>query len=331
MDWERTLQQVTISGSYRKFPDEVALALGAFQDVGVTVLSPKSATILASIDGFVSLEGDVVPRIDRLSENDITTAMKRIENSHLQAIQRSDALWVVIPTGYCGGATAFEIGWALAHNVPVFCDQASFGASKEPIIRAYASPTKGIEYLVNHFDAMPPVDPVVSKYFMKSLLESKMEVKSPAPSPFNAAVAVGPVLVDFSDRQYTLGQARDILLVRTHKWKDKFSIIGGRVKPGEKLAPAFSRVMAEQTGLQGVLGDDICVFDEIPDSGYVENGTSRIFVDKVVRTSSRLVELDARAQEYVWVPPEVALRELDIEPNARKTIELYEQSHCQFA
>lgn len=314
------LQNITISGSYRKFPEEIGQALEAFRDLGVTVLSPRSATIVSSIDGFVSLKDDLVQRINDLSESNITNAIKLIENSHLQAIQQSDALWIVIPQGYCGIATAFEIGWALAHNVPVFYDAKHSKDIKEPIIKAYAHPTKSIEYLVNNFYSMPQVDPVVSRYFMKSILLART-----TDAGFNANVAVGPVIVDHSKR-YRSKQKRDILLVRTHKWNGRFSIVGGRIKRGEQLINAFQRIVTQQTDLDGSLGDDVCVFDEIQDSGFYERGTSRIFIDRVVKARNRKIRLDERAQEYLWIPPDIALQELDIEPNARRTIEIYNQS-----
>ena len=180
------LRFITISGSYRKFIDEVGLALESFRNAGVTVLSPKSASILSSVDGFVSLRGDPIPRIDLVADDRFIEAMTLIENSHLHAIQQSDALWVVLPTNYCGAATALEVGWALAHRVPVF------------------------------FDAR-----------------------------------------------------------------------------------------------------------------YSQPESNRIFIDHMVAVSSQQVRLDSRAQEYVWIPPTEALRELDIEPNARKTIETYIRLHCR--
>ncbi len=326
------LRKVTISGSYRKFPEDIAAALERFRDLGIQVLSPKSATIVSSVDGFVSLEKDIIQKIDAISQNDIASAMRLIENSHLSAIQQSDALWLAIPQGYCGIATSFEIGWALAHNVPVFYDKRYIHQVQEPILRSYAIPTKGIEDLVHHFESMPPIDPQIPRYFMKAiLLPTEADTITGNRPRYNADVAIGPVIVDFSKKRYTCRQPRDILLVKTYKWRNKFSIVGGRIKPAEKIEAAFSRIMAEQTGLQGRVAEEICVFDELPDAGYYQTGTSRIFVDKVVKVQKRKIRLDSRAQEYVWMPAKNALQELDLEPNARKTIELYHRNHCHYA
>ncbi len=329
MDGENVLRNVTISGSYRKFPEEIEKLIEAFKDFGVSVLSPHSATIIGSVDGFVSLVGDIVPRIDEVPDSCLVDAIRLVENSHLQAIQQSDALWLAAPDGYFGISTAFEAGWSLAHNIPVFYDRKYFGHVKEPIIMAYAIPTKGVEDLVHNFKSMPRVDPSVSRYFMKSFISTKISEKDS--SRFNADVAVGPVIVDYSEKNYRSGQPRDILLVKTHKWGGRFSIVGGRMRRGEGIYDPFSRIVFEQTGLDCSIGDDICVFDEIRDSGYHEAGSSRIFVDKVVAVRSRSVKLDERAEEYAWATPYVALRDFDLEPNARKTIELYHRDRCFYA
>ncbi len=54
----RNLRAVAISGSYRKFPEQLAHDIEHFQDLGVNVLSPHSATIISSLDGFVLLQND---------------------------------------------------------------------------------------------------------------------------------------------------------------------------------------------------------------------------------------------------------------------------------
>lgn len=136
------LYSVTLSGSFRKFPEQLARDLEHFRDLDVTVLSPQSAVILSSIDGFVTLQNDPLSSFASFSEDSIPLAMRFIENSHLRAIQQSDALWLVLPQGYCGPATAFEIGWALAHHVPVYYHQQHRIDVTEPLIRAYATPVQ---------------------------------------------------------------------------------------------------------------------------------------------------------------------------------------------
>lgn len=119
---------------------------------------------------------------------------------------------------------------------------------------------------------------------------------------------------------------KEILLVKTHKWGGRYSIVGGRVRRNERLNDALAREVKEETGLKGYVGENICTFDQIKNSGYYLSGIQHIFVDKVVKVNSKKVRLNEEAQEYLWLPAEAALRELDIEPNARHTLDLYSKS-----
>ncbi len=309
-----SLKTITLSGSYRKFPDELAQDLEHFRDCGVNVLSPHSATIISSLDGFVSLKEDPLTSLSLFSETKIPEAMRFIENSHLRAIQQSDALWLVLPQGYCGVSTAFEIGWALAHNVPVYYHGKFQPVVREPIIRSYATAVQNIDHLVSFFSALPKVDPQVMRYFQQDVYNSPKTGDN-----YNASVAVGPLLVN---------SQQEILLVKTHKWGGRYSILGERINPGEKICTAFLRAVKEQTGLSGTIAQDLCTFDELPDGGYFRGDTSRVFVDKVVLVADKTVSLDHRAESFFWIPPAVALRDLDIESNARKTVEVYVERYC---
>jgi ADP-ribose pyrophosphatase YjhB (NUDIX family) len=116
---------------------------------------------------------------------------------------------------------------------------------------------------------------------------------------------------------------KEILLVKTHKWGNRYSIVGGKVRRNETLKDALLREVMEETKLFGEVGDHLCTFDEIKDSGYYQPGIQHIFVDNVVKVSSRRVRLNEEAQDYIWALPSEALAHLDIEPNARQTIEMY--------
>lgn len=116
---------------------------------------------------------------------------------------------------------------------------------------------------------------------------------------------------------------KEILLVKTHKWGGRYSMVGGKVKRNERLNDALIREVKEETGLKAHVDRDICTFDQIKNSGYYLSGIQHVFVDKIVNVNTKRVQLNEEAQEYLWLPPEIALRELDIELNARHTLELY--------
>ena len=133
-----------------------------------------------------------------------------------------------------------------------------------------------------------------------------------------SVVAVGGIIEHISSKK-----EKEVLLVKTHKWEGKYSIVGGKVRRNERLEDALVMEVKEETGLRAFVGKHICTFDQIKNSGYYLNGIQHIFVDKVVRVESKKVRLNEEAQEYIWITPGVALKELPMEPNARHTLELY--------
>lgn len=277
--------------------------------------------ILDDLDGFVTLRGDVVEGIDRLSSDYLPKAMRSIEDSHLSAIQRSDAVWLIAPGGYIGLSTSFEMGWALAHCVPVFYDARCSPRSIEPVM-IYANPISGIAELASSA-SIPRVDPIVAARFARHLFPAvRGSAAGDRSTGYNATIACGPLIIDAGTE--SKGKLdRDILLVKTHKWGGRYSIVGGKKHSSESLEMAFRRVVGEQTGLDAMVSRDICAFDELPGSGYFKDGDPRIFIDRIVEVAGRDVRLDYRAESYVWMPPRAALEELDIEPNARKTLVQY--------
>jgi 8-oxo-dGTP pyrophosphatase MutT (NUDIX family) len=118
---------------------------------------------------------------------------------------------------------------------------------------------------------------------------------------------------------------KEILLVKTHKWGNRYSIVGGKVRRNERLQEALLREVREETKLRGAVGTHICTFDQIKNSGYYQKGIQHIFVDNIVAVTNKKVVLNEEAQDYMWALPSEALKHLDIEPNARATVELYQK------
>lgn len=133
-------------------------------------------------------------------------------------------------------------------------------------------------------------------------------------------VAAGGI-IEYQTKQNV--KDKEILLVKTHKWGGCYSMVGGKVRRNERLEEALIREVKEETGLKAEVGRHICTFDQFKNSGYYKSGVQHIFVDSVVAVSSKRVRLNNKAQDYVWVAVKVALGELEIEPNARHTLELY--------
>lgn len=117
----------TISGSFNKDLEEIRKKVHQFQREGVEVLSPKLSMVVSLHEGFVKLEGD-------------KGAPGEIESRHLEAISRSDFLYIVNPGGYIGRSVAFEIGYALSKNVPVY----SLEKLEDVVLSFFVKPKKRI-------------------------------------------------------------------------------------------------------------------------------------------------------------------------------------------
>ena len=51
--------------------------------------------------------------------------MKKLQKDHFQAIESSDAIYVINPGGYIGTMVTAEIGYALGQNKPVYYSEES--------------------------------------------------------------------------------------------------------------------------------------------------------------------------------------------------------------
>lgn len=96
-----------------------------------------------------------------------------------------------------------------------------------------------------------------------------------------------------------------LLLVRTHKWKDHYTIPGGHVELGESLSDALNREIQEETGLDLVDAKFLCYQEFIYDESFWEK-KHFIFFDFVCRVKGEQVTLNDEAQDYAWVDLEEA-------------------------
>ncbi|RLE67988.1 MAG: ADP-ribose pyrophosphatase [Thermoprotei archaeon] len=119
--------------------------------------------------------------------------------------------------------------------------------------------------------------------------------------------------------------AGKILLIKSHKWRNKYVIPGGHIELGEKIEEALKREVKEETGLDIYDIKFICFQEFIFDKAFWKR-RHFIFLDFACKTDSTEVKLNSEGQEFVWVTLDEALK-LDIEPYTRKTIEEYLKLH----
>ena len=102
---------VVVSGSFRRFFEEISRTVAEFERIGVRVLSPSISKIVNPGEEFA------------VFSTDHTTDVKTLEDRHLDAIRRSDALYLCDPGGYLGASTMMEVGAAIGWGKLVFCKE----------------------------------------------------------------------------------------------------------------------------------------------------------------------------------------------------------------
>ena len=114
----------------------------------------------------------------------------------------------------------------------------------------------------------------------------------------------------------------EVLIVRSVKWNDKFTVPGGHVELGERAEDAIKREVKEETGLDIESVELLLVQQAIYPEDYYRH-EHFIFMDYLCQTRNSEVKLDGRElQEYSWMKPEEALK-LNMEEYTRNFVTKY--------
>ncbi len=117
------------------------------------------------------------------------------------------------------------------------------------------------------------------------------------------------------------------LLIKSHKFHDKFVVPGGHIELGEKAEDALVRELKEETNLHVFDLEFLGVQEFIFGKEFYKK-RHFIFFDYACRTDSDNVVLNDEAQDHAWVTVEES-RALDVEPYTVKTIEMYEKKQAE--
>jgi nucleoside triphosphatase len=115
-----------------------------------------------------------------------------------------------------------------------------------------------------------------------------------------------------------LNHRDEVLLLKSHKWSDMYSIPGGHIELGETVLEALMRETKEETGLDIADAHFVGIQESINDGLYFQP-SHFIFIDFVCRASEAKVTLDDEAQDYVWIGIRDAL-ELPLVSNTRQAL-----------
>ena len=288
-----------IHGSFRRHFDEIMSAHELLTKAGVEVLAPETLAPTGTIDGFVLLEGQD-DRDPRSIELDYLHDVKRLGSDGFSLF--------VCPGGALGLSASYELAVAQLFGVRCFTtdalrDHPAFVPAGDVIA------VEDLAATVAETGALPPDRRPRREHTLRAQLEDLVLPGS--------VIAVGAMI-----ERRRRGQT-EVLAVRTHKWGDRWSMVGGKVRRGERLGEALARETHEETSLRGRQGQHLATFDQLKGSGYFRGHVNHVFVDYVFEVDSRRVRLNDEAQEFCWGPATELLRDLDFEPNARHTFELY--------
>lgn len=102
-------RSVAVIGSFRQHYERAVEAVAVFRNAGWTVTSPHGTPVIEPGIDFVRFESDD-PGLD--------DAM--VQTLALHRILRADVVYVVVPDGYVGRTTCYEIGRVVQAGRPIF-------------------------------------------------------------------------------------------------------------------------------------------------------------------------------------------------------------------
>ena len=113
-----------------------------------------------------------------------------------------------------------------------------------------------------------------------------------------------------------------ILLARSHKWFDRYTLPGGHIEVGESIVDAVKREVKEEVGLDVEVVEMLLVQEAIFAPEFYKK-KHFIFIDFYCRSKDQQVSLDQdEIQDYIWVYPGAAYN-LKLDSFTRKTLDRY--------
>jgi nucleoside triphosphatase len=120
----------------------------------------------------------------------------------------------------------------------------------------------------------------------------------------------------------------EVLMVRSYKWGNKYTVPGGHIELGERAEDAIKREVKEETGLDVHSVKLLLVQQAIYPANYYKH-EHFIFIDYFCQSLDSDVKLDGKElQAYVWIKPDEALK-LDLEDYTRNFVLKYLQEELK--
>ena len=124
---------------------------------------------------------------------------------------------------------------------------------------------------------------------------------------------------------FVFNPSGELLLLKSHKWPDRYVVPGGHVELGERIEDAVIRETKEETGLD-VYDLEFIIFQQFIYDPSFWKPRHFIFFDYACKTSSTDVQLNDEAETYTWVPLDVAIK-LPLDDYTRVCVEKLAELH----
>jgi len=115
---------------------------------------------------------------------------------------------------------------------------------------------------------------------------------------------------------------REILLLKSHKWGDRYIFPCGHVELFEKLEDAAKREVKEETGLNITNLELLGPVEFLKSKEFHKKDMHFIGMQFKGKTEETEIKLNEEASEYIWIDPRKSL-ELDLEWATKLTIEKF--------
>lgn len=125
-------------------------------------------------------------------------------------------------------------------------------------------------------------------------------------------VVVGVII--YNDKQ-------EVFFAKSHKWENKWCVVGGHVDVGETLHDCVRREVKEETNLDVVDIDFLSVDESIFNPMYSRK-RHMIFLNYCAKASSDEVVLNSEFEEGKWFSVEDALK-LDMPESTKRLLRIF--------